>query len=46
MSMMTSQIFKSVDFTKTQTFIHLESKTIFLQIKTLITHQELLYGKN
>ena len=34
MPMMTSQILKSVDFTKTQKSIHLENETIFfLQIR-------------
>ena len=48
MPMMTSQILKSVDFTKTQKSKYLENETLFfLQIKNqLITHQELLYCKN
>ena len=33
--MMTSQILKSVDFTKTQKSRYLENETFFLQIKTL-----------
>ena len=37
MSMMTSQILKSVDFTKTQKSRYLENKTLFLlQIKKFI----------
>ena len=37
MPMMTSQILKFVDFTKTQKFRYLENETIFfLQIKKLI----------
>ena len=43
--MMTSQILKSVDFTKTQKSRYLENETFFLQIKTLTMHQGLLYGK-
>ena len=45
--MMTSQILKSGDFTKTQKYSYLENETLFLlQIKTsLIAHQGLLYGK-
>ena len=43
--MMTPQILKFVDFTKTQKSRYLENETFFLQIKTLITHQGLLYGK-
>ena len=49
MSMMTSQILKSVDFTKTQKSRYLENETLFfLQIKknSIITHQGLLYRKN
>ena len=48
MSMMTSQILKFVDFTKTKKCRYLENETLFfLQIKkSLITHQGLLYGKN
>ena len=44
---MTSQILKSVGFTKTQKPQYLENKTLFsLQIKNLlITHQVLLYDK-
>ena len=47
--MMTSQILKSVDFTKTQNCRYLKNETLFyLQIKkkSLITHQGLLYCKN
>ena len=45
--MMTSQILKSVDFVKTQESKYLENKTFcFPQIKSLIAHQELFYGKN
>ena len=44
--MMTSKLLKSVDFTKTQKSGYHENETIFfLQIKKLITHQGLLYGK-
>ena len=44
MLMMTSQILKSVDFTKTQKSRYLENETLFLfQIKKiLIAHQGLL----
>ena len=46
MPKMKSQILKSVDFTKTQKSRHLEKETLFfLQMKSLITHQGLLYGK-
>ena len=46
MPMMTSQILKYVDFTKTQKFRYLENETFFLQTKkSLITHEGLLYGK-
>ena len=47
MPMMTSQILKSVDFTKTQKSRYLENETsFFLQIKkSLITHLGLLYNK-
>ena len=45
MSMVTSQILKSVDFTKIEKSRYLEDKTFFLQIKILITHQELPHGK-
>ena len=50
MPMMTSQIFKSVNFTKTQKSRHFKDKTFFLQKiknkkKTLIVHQGLLYAK-
>ena len=45
--MMTSQILRSVDFTKTPKSKNLENKTLFfLQIKKLITQQGVLYGKN
>ena len=45
--MMTSQILRSVDFTKTQKSRFLENKTsCFLEIKkSLITHEGLLNGK-
>ena len=44
--MMTSRILKFLDFTKTQKSRYLESETwFFLQIKKLIKHQGLLYGK-
>ena len=44
--MMMSRILKFVDFTKTQKSRYLENETLFfLQIKTLITHRGLLYGK-
>ena len=47
MFMMTSQLLKSVDFTKTQKFRYLVNETLFLlQIKKfLIAHEGLLYGK-
>ena len=49
MPMMTSQISKSVNFTKTQKSRHFKNKTFFLQKKkkkkTLIVHQGLLYAK-
>ena len=35
MSMMTSQILKSVDFTKTQKSTYFENKTFFLQTKKI-----------
>ena len=45
--MMTSQILKSVDFTKTKQSRYLENETLFfIQVKKfLITHQRLLYDK-
>ena len=47
MLIMTSQILKSADFTKSQKSRYLEKETLFLlQIKkSLITHQGLLYDK-
>ena len=47
MSMMTSQILKFVDFTKTQKRRYLEIKTLpFLEIKnSLIAHQGIHYSK-
>ena len=36
--MMTSQILKSVDFTKTQKSRYLENETLFLQIKKIINY--------
>ena len=47
MPVMTSQILRSVDFTKTQKSRYLKNETLsFLQIKnSLITHQRLLYCK-
>ena len=47
-TMMMSQILKSVDFTKTQKSRYLENKTFFLQIKKilLITLQGLLFDEN
>ena len=51
MPMMTPQIFKSVNFTKTQKFRHFNNKIFFLQKKSnkkqkaLIVHQGLLYAK-
>ena len=51
MLMMTPQIFKSVNFTKTQKSRHFKNKTFFLQKKnknkkkTLIVHQGLLYAE-
>ena len=48
MPMVTSQILKSVDLTKTQKSRYLENETLFfLQVKKfLITRQGLLYTKN
>ena len=44
--MMTSQILKFEDFTKTQKSRYFDDETFFLlQIKKLIIHQVLLYGK-
>ena len=43
--MMTSEVLKSVNFTKTKKSRYLKNKTLFLQIKKIITHQGLLYGK-
>ena len=43
--MMTLQILKSVDFTKTKKSRYLEDETCFLDIKKLITHQGLLYDR-
>ena len=45
--MMTSQILKYADFTKTQKSQYLENETLsLLQIKnSLITHQGILYDK-
>ena len=46
MPMMTSQILKSVDFTKKHKSRYLENETLFPQIKkSLITHEGLLYCK-
>ena len=49
MPMMTPQIFKSVNFTKTQKSRYFKNKTFFLQKKKkkkkLIVHQGLLYAK-
>ena len=48
MPLMTSQIFKSLDFTKTQKSRYLENETLFLlQIKKTISNTcyELIYGK-
>ena len=46
MPMMTPQIFKSVNFTKTQKSRYFKNKTFFLQKKTkTIAHQGLLYAK-
>ena len=46
MSMITPQILKFVDFTKTQKSRYVEHETLFfLQINILITHQGLLYGQ-
>ena len=48
MTMMMSQILKSVDFTETQKSRYLEKEALFfLQIEknSLNTHQGLLYGK-
>ena len=38
MLMMTSQVLKSVDFTKTQKSRYLENETFFLQIKKFINY--------
>ena len=45
--MMTPQIFKFVNFTKTQKSRHFKNKTFFLKKKTttLTVHQGLLYAK-
>ena len=47
MPMMTTQILKSVDFTKAKKIRYFENETLFFpQIKnSLITHQGLLRGK-
>ena len=48
MPLMTSQIFKSLDFAKTQKSRYLENETLFLlQIKKSISNTcyELIYGK-
>ena len=48
MPMMTPQIFKSVNFTKTQKSRHFKNKTFFLEKKKkkkLIVHQGLFYAK-
>ena len=39
MPMMTSQILKSADFTKTQKSRYIENKTFFLQIKKFINYR-------
>ena len=48
MPLMTPQILKSLDFTKTEKSRYLENETLFfLQIKKFInSHQGLLYDKN
>ena len=47
MLMMTSQILKSVDFTKTQKSKNLENETLFfLQIKKLINYKGYFIAKN
>ena len=48
MPMMTSEILKSVDFTKTRISRNLENETFFSSNKknSVITYQGLLYGKN
>ena len=38
MPMMTSQILKSMDFTKTQNSRYLKNETFFLQIKKIINY--------
>ena len=43
MSVMTSQVLKFMDFTKTQKSRYLENETVFLQIK-IFTYQGLIYG--
>ena len=45
MPMMTPQIFKFVNFTKTQKSRHFKNKTFFLKKETLIVHQGLIYAK-
>ena len=46
MPVTTSQILKSVDFTRTQKSRYLENEILFfLQVKKFVTHQGLLYGK-
>ena len=44
MPIMTSQILKSLDFSKTKCYF--ENETFLFQIKKLITHEGLLYYKN
>ena len=46
MLMMTSQILKSVDFTKTQKSRYLENKTFFLQVKNYTSRSTLLQKIN
>ena len=44
--MVTSQILKYVDLTKTRKSRYLENEALFfLQMKKIITHQGLLYGR-
>ena len=47
MSLMLSQISKSVDFTKTQKYVYLENKVLFfLQMKKFINYTSKTMSKN
>ena len=47
MSLMPSQISKSVDFTKTQKYVYLENKVLFfLQMKKFINYTSKTMSKN